>query len=600
MTNEVVSDVALGRKTADLAIVNGKIVNVHTAEIYSCDIAVKNDKIASLTDVRESIGKNTTVLDAAGRYVTPGAIESHIHVAGSHLSMTEFARVVMAHGTTTVATDFYEIGIVGGVKAIKYCLEEFKKTPLKILFVVPMPAYYQNRPFATTGNITPREFKEMLMWRECVGLNEPFTLHALQKDRLTLDLIRLTKGLGKTIVGHASETRGREMNAYLVKTGGLVSDHESKTSEEALEKVRMGSRILLREGSATSDLNEVVRAVTERKIDARYFMYCTDEEDPRRLSSLGHIDYRIRLAVKSGVNPIVAVQMATINAAEYFRIDDKVGSIGPSKMADLLIVDDLAKFKVESVVANGKVVVRNGDFLGKLHIPKYPSWMRNTVRLRKKLTAEDFEVRAPSESPRVAVRVIGVAEDNLITESRSATLKVENRRVLADVKNDVLKIAVVERHKKSGDIGVGFIQGFTLREGAIASTFNPHSENIVIVGTNDSDMAFAANELARVGGGFIAVRRGAVVSLLELPILGLLSDNPLKEVTGDLNNVVDAVRTLGCNFRSPFISLGFVVMAVGIGTLKICQRGLVYVPEPPSAPKLVETIIPEKSCQGAD
>ena len=597
---EELSDVALGRNTADLVIVNGKIVNVHTAEIYACDIAVKKDKIATVTDVRETMGKNTIVLDAKGKYVTPGLIEPHIHVAGSHLSMTEFARVVMAHGTTTLATDFYEIGIVGGVRAIAYCLEEFKKTPLKILFVVPMPAYYQNRPFATTGKITPSEFKQMLKWRECAGLNEPFTLHTLQKDRLTLDLIKLCRKLGKTIVGHASETRGREINAYLTRTGGLVSDHESKTSEEALEKVRMGIRILLREGSATSDLSTVIKAFSERKMDARYFMYCTDEEDPRRLSSLGHIDYKIRLTVKSGVSPVVAVQMATINAAEYFRIDDKLGSIGPGKTADLLIVDDLAKFNVLSVVANGKVVAQKGDFLADLRIPKYPPWMYNTVRLRKKLTTQDFEVKAPSGSPEVTVRVIGVSEDNLITESRSARLGVENGRVLADVENDVLKIAVVERHKKSGEIGVGFIQGFRLREGAVASTFNPHSENIVIVGTNDTDMAFAANELARVGGGFMAVKKGTVLSLLKLPILGLLSDKPLKEVTEQLNNLIDAVHDLGCNFRSPFITLGFVVMAVGIGTLKICERGLVYVPQPPSPPKLIETVIVDEDYQRAD
>ena len=295
LTNEEVSEVALGRGSAELAIVNGKIVNVHTAEVYACDIAVKNDKIALIGDVRETIGRNTIVLDAKGRYVTPGAIEAHIHVAGSHLSMTEFARIVMTHGTTTVATDFYEIGIVGGVRAIRYCLEEFKKTPLKILFVVPLPAYYQNRPFASSERILPAEFKQMLKWRECAGLNEPFTLHTLQRDRLTLDLIKLSRKLGKAIVGHGSETRGREMNAYLVETGGLVSDHESKTPEEALEKVRMGVRILLREGSATSDLNTVIKALSERKMDARYFMFCTDEEDPRRLSSLGHVDYKIRL-----------------------------------------------------------------------------------------------------------------------------------------------------------------------------------------------------------------------------------------------------------------------------------------------------------------
>ena len=297
------------------------------------------------------------------------------------------------------------------------------------------------------------------------------------------------------------------------------------------------------------------------------------------------------------MNPVVAVQMATINAAEYYRIDDKIGSISPGKIADLLIVDELAKFNVLSVVANGKLIVRNGKFQGDLHIPKYPSWMRNTVRLMKKVTAQDFEVKVPSESPDVHVRVIGVTENNLITESRSARVMVKNGVVSADLKNDVLKIAVLERHKKSGEIGVGFIQGFGLKEGAVGSTFNPHSENIVVVGTNDEDMAIAANQLARVGGGFIAVRNGTVLGILELPILGLLSEKPLKEVTKQLDKVIDSVRTLGCRFRSPFITLGFVVMAVGIGTLKICERGLVYVPQPPSSPKLVQTIITDKKGQ---
>lgn len=569
-------DVAMGHVPADLIIRGGKLVNVHTGEIYPADVAVKSDRIAAVGEVSYTAGPETQVVDAAGGYLVPGLIETHQHVAGSHLCMTEFARAVLPHGTTCIATDFYEIAVVGGVPAVRSCLDELARTPLKVFFVIPVPAFYQNSPFGHTGSLSFEDMKSMLDWAECYGLNEAFAPRVLAKDREMLELIRLAREKGKVIVGHASEISGRELQAWAAYVG-LTTDHECVSAEEAVEKARLGVRVLLREGSAASDLLRVARAITEYGVSPRMFAFCTDEEDPLRLARVGHLDHKVRLAISAGINPVTAVQMATLNAAECYGVSHEVGSLAPGKLADVLVVKNLREFSVDLVIANGRVVAQQGSFTADLERPRYSGFMYNTVRLQHPVLPEDLRIRAPAGKREATVRAIVATEGDLITTEKEFTLRPAGGYLEADVEQDVLKIAVLERHRRTGKIGKGFIHGFGLTAGAIASTFNPHNEDLVVVGANDEDMALAANRVADSGGGFVAVRAGQVLAELPLPLFGLLSNEPLEVVIAKLEQLYQVIREMGCPFRGPFTTLGFMCLPVIIGKLKICCDGLVRV-----------------------
>ncbi len=568
-------DVAAGKAPADLVIRGGRLVNVHTGEIYQADVAVKGDRIAAVGEIGRP-GPDTVCLDADGRYLTPGLIETHQHVAGSHLSLTEFARVLLTHGTTAIATDFYEIAVVSGVKGVRWCLDELRSTPLKVFFVIPMPAFYQNEKFGHTGSLNFDDMVQMLHWPECYGLNEAFASRVLAGDPQMLELVRITRQLGKTVVGHASEFSGRRLQAWLAAVGS-TNDHECISAEEALEKARLGIRILMREGSAASDVVRVSRAITELGADPRAFAFCTDEEEPLRLSRVGHLDEKIRLAVGAGVDPVTAVQIATLNGAETYGVSSEMGSVAPGKLADVLLVDDLREFKVSAVVANGRTVVTDGRYSGDHSRPAYPAFARNTVRLKAPARPEDFRVAAPEGASAARVRVIVCVDGDLVTTEKEAVLPCRNGEILPDAAQDIAKIAVIERHHASGKVGVGFIHGFGLKRGALGSTFNPHNEDLVLVGVNDRDLATAANRVAELGGGFLAACDGKTVGELPLPLFGLLSDLPVEEALRKLDQLYASVRELGCGLRGPFTSLGFMCLPTIIGNIKICCEGLVDV-----------------------
>lgn len=577
-------DAAEGRP-ADLVIKGGNLVNVHVGEIHKADIAIKQDRILAAGNVDDLIGPNTKTIDASEKYLTPGLIDCHIHVYGSHLSITEFARTVVPRGTTAVATDFYEFGIVTGLQGVKYSLQEASRTPLKILFVAPVVSYMQNRPFGTNEKMTPADLEEMLNWKETIGINEPPPAPVFQRDPVFVKLIDLTNKADKIVVGHACDLHGIRLNTYLGM--GARSDHECAAPDEALEKARLGMRILVREGSAAKDLEKVVKAITEHRIDPRFFAFCCDEKDPIDLLENGHIDHNIRKAIQQGVNPITAVQMASLNAAEYFRIEDQMGSISPGKTADILIVGDLPSFKVSTVIVSGQVVAENGQLLLPALKTEYPAFLKNTVNVKGPLKPSDFEISAPPGKNRTTVRVIGANDGTLISERTEATLPVKGRVIECDPDNDVLKIVIVERYRASGRIGKAFIKGIGLSRGAVASTFNPVGENLLVVGSSDSDMAVAANSLVDIGGGFLLAENGRTVEKLELPLAGLASDKPAQDVKDGLLRMHRALAERGCKLKAPFLTLGFMAMPYGIPSYKISEYGLVDVDKL----KLVEVVI---------
>ena len=562
-----------GRLKADLVIKGGKLVNVHSSEIYHADVALSGNRIAVVGDeVKEFVSPRTRVVNAKGAFLAPGMIDVHYHVAGTYLTMTNLAMSLLARGTTAIASDFYEYGAVAGPKAIEAGLAEALRTPLKVLFNVPLLAYIQNDPFGNSGKVKAEDLMEMLDWDAAVALGEvqPQT----GSDPQVRALIEKTVRLRKTVVGHFVGFHGTGVASWL--NLGATSDHESVDSEEALQKIRRGVRIVAREGSAAVDLRNVLRAVTEEGLDPRRFVLCTDEIDPLELKALGHMDYKVREAISIGVPPISAIQMATINAAEYYRVDGDIGSITAGKIADIVIVKDLRDFRAQAVIANGKMVAEDGRYLGRLPQPRFPKFMRRTIRLKPSLNAADFAVHTRSaKATQAKVNIIKAYEGSLITGRAVANLDVDGGIVLPDPTRDLLKVSVVDRYG-SNRIGSAFMSGFQLREGAVAESFAPVPEYLVALGCSDDDIAYAVNKVRDMQGGFVVSANRTVIADFRLPILGLISEDPLDRVSASLHRATEAYQSLGCRFKSPFLSLMFMTYPL-IPTLKITQAGLVDV-----------------------
>ena len=574
MNREELVRVAKGESPADLVVTNGKLVNVNSGEIYPADVAIKGGRIAAVGDVAYAVGDRTEVVDAGGRYLCPGLIDGHIHVGGSQFSMTEFARAVIPHGTTVISTDLYEIGVVAGRKAIRFALDELEATPLKVLFNIPPHHYLGHGPLGNTNMIGLDDMLEMLGWPECVGLAE---WNVFLWDLPIEGVRKVTEAawrMGKLIGGHFGQVPAKLASA--TSALGIYTEHEAVSASEAMERIRAGVHIQAREGSAGRDLKQVVKAITELRADPRHFAFSTDEQEADSIALDGHVDHKVRSAIRCGVSPLVAVQMATLNAAEYFRVSDDMGSIAPGKIADIVLVDDLADFRVTAVVADGKLVARDGAYLGELRAPEYPDYFFNTIRLQRMTVPGDFAVPAPAGSgAQVGVRVIGVNQGSLVTEDRCLELPVSDGLVLADPDDDVLKIAVLDRYEASGRVGKAFVQGFRIQAGAIGSSFNPGQMNLMVAGTNDGDMSLVANRIFEMGGGYVVARDGRVLGELPLPLLGLFADEPAETVVERLGGINRAIRNeLGTDFPGLHTAVAFVCLAVSIPTLKVCDRGL--------------------------
>jgi len=571
-------DVAMGNENADVVIKGGKVVSVHTSEILETDIAVSDKLIATIGDVEHTVGPHTEIIDASGCYLTPGLIEAHQHVGGTHLSMTEFAKVVIPHGTVAIVTDFYEMGSVAGKEGIRFCLEELTATGLEVIFGIPVVSHLQNDPFSNVKTVSLDDLKEMLTWPDCYGYNELVISALAQGDSTTIELTRLTREMGKIRVGHAAETPIKEIQAGLIAVGH-TSEHEAISAQEAADKARLGMHILIREGAAATDLIRVVKAITEMGLDSRMFAFSTDEDSAHRMMQLGHLDRKIRMAVQEGVEPIRAVQMASLNAAEASGVADILGSLVPGKLASILFVDSLESFAVREVMLKGKIVARSGQMLDPLESPEYPAHLMNTVRVGVPITPESFHVLPSGDRTKATIRIIGVQAGALASKELFETLPVTDGQVPPQQARDILKIAVIDRHLGTGKIGVAFISGFGLKAGAIGSVFNPCVEDMVILGTNESDMAVVANKLIEIEGGFVVVKDGKVEAIMETPLFGILSVEPLEVMIEKSKRVDDAIQALGCPLQAPFHVLAFMAFPSHFGVLKMSNQGLANVNE---------------------
>ena len=402
--------VALGEESADTVLLGGVVVNVHTLETYPADIAIKNGRIVFVGDVSHTIGPNTAKVSLEGKYLVPGFIETHMHVGGSQLNMTEFGKLALAHGTTSIATDMYEIGIINGVPGIRYFLEELRATGIKPLFLVPMPAYHQDESFGNIGTFTEKEAMEVLLWEDCHGLNEVNLAKIADKDPGVERLVEQTQRLGKILVGHAAATNGKRLQAAL-SFMELTGDHECVTWGDANEKARLGMCIQLRDGSVGSDIHRIISERPSELNTIGDFAYSSDEIAPDRMDILGHLDAKIRMSIEAGAPPLLAIRGATLNAARMFRLDNEIGSLTPGKWADIVVIDDLRSLKVRTVMVNGEFLVLDGSYKRDLSPRQYPEYLVNTVRL-KKLSPDCLQIKAP-RSGSVRVRLIKARDGSL-------------------------------------------------------------------------------------------------------------------------------------------------------------------------------------------
>ncbi len=574
MNNHVI-DVALGNSAADMVIKNGKLLNVHTGEIYETEIAIADKVIAAVGHLGENtIGENTKVIDAQGKIMVPGFIDAHIHFESSMLTYTEFSRMLVKHGTTAVATDLMEIAIVAGEEGINNVLKESEGLPVKLL--QPIPAFMSEEGELQTigAALYPEMIEKLIKGPHAVGLAEVLYPPILNKSPLSAWMLELAEKYGKTAEGHAPELYGAQLNAYA--SAGIRSDHESTNKEEALGKLRAGLRVLIREGSAAQDLDAVVKMITENNVDTRHCALVSDDIDMLHIYEKGHLDYKVRRAIKAGVDPVKAIQMVTLNPAESLKVDNKYGSIAPGKCADIVFLSDLENCTVDSVISNGEYVVENGETIYEYKKPEYSSVMLNTVKLSKEITGDDLVIKTDANAKKAKVRVIGAKPTSLLTDALEAELDVVDGVIMPNAAEDVLRIACVERYGKGGSIGKSFIKGFGISKGAIATSVGHDHHNITVVGSDAEDMAAAVNRIKELNGGLVIAEDGKVKYELPLPICGLLTDLSGEESALILKKMQEDLQAKGCEMGSPYMTLAFITL-IFIPFYGITDKGLVDV-----------------------
>ncbi len=571
-------DVAMGRKPADMVIRNGRWVNVQSGEILpNTDIAISNERIAFVgVDASHTIGENTRVIDAGDRYLVPGLLDGHMHIESGMLTVTEFVRAVIPHGTTGMFVDPHEIANVFGLKGVKLMVEEAAQQPIHVW--VQMPSCVPSAPGLETpgASIGPEEVALAMDWDGIIGLGEMMNFPGVfnSDEKMHAEMAH-TLEAGKVIGGHyASPDLGLPFHGYVA--GGPEDDHEGTRKVDAVERVRQGMKAMLRYGSAWHDVEEGVKAITEDGLDPRNFILCTDDSHSETLVNDGHVNRAILQAIKHGVPPMTAIQMATINTAQHFGVQRDVGMIAPGRFADVLLVTDLEQLATDMVIAKGMVLVEDGKPIFDLPAYEYPEWATQSVHLGHVLHAADFRLPAPDQLS-VQANVIGVVENQAPTRHLKIEIPVQKGELKTDIAADINKIALVERHKGSGGVTVGLVSGFGFNlPCAVGSTVAHDSHHMIVVGTDEKDMAIAANELARVGGGQVVVRDGEIIGQVELPIAGLMSNERAEVVAGKAGTVLEGFRSCGCTMNNPNMQLSLLALVV-IPELRISDLGLVDV-----------------------
>jgi len=563
------------RVKADL-LLHGSLVNVYSGNISESYIGVKDGRIIYVGGKPIRATKN---LDVGSKFILPAYIDGHVHIESSLVTPSQFALAAIPRGTCCVVADPHEIANVCGVEGIKYMIEDSARTPLKIYFMIPSCVPATN--LETSGaKIGLKEIEELKGLKQILGLGEVMNFPGVIKgEEEVMAKIRACEGM--VIDGHAPGLRGEELCAYIA--AGVMSDHESVTAEEAMEKISLGMWVMIREGSTAKNLSELA-AIVSKGCPERV-MLVTDDQHADDLLAEGHLDHVLRRAVEEGIDPVDAVRMVTVKPAEYFGLR-RLGGVSPGKCADMVIVDDLKEFKAEMVFIDGRIVAKEGKYLGSVGRSIVKKEVEKTVHIGELLPA-DLKVIHRGPEGKVETRVIEVVPDQIITNEMLCELPVENGEVLPDLEKDVVKICVVERHRETGRIGKGFVKGFGLKEGALASTVAHDSHNIIAMGVSDDEICRAVNRLREINGGLVAVNGNEVKSELPLPIAGLMSDRGVEFVAERMDELNKSASDLGCHLRSPFMALSFLALPV-IPKLKITDLGLVDVEQM----KVVDLLVP--------
>ena len=569
--------VAAGRQPADLVIRGGVLVNVQSREVLAgWQVAIAAGRFAYVgPDASHCIGPQTEVVEAAGRFLIPGLCDGHMHIESGMLTPAEFAAAVIPHGTTTMFTDPHEIANVMGLAGVRMMHDEALLQPVNIF--TQMPSCAPSAPgLETTGfEIGPDDVAQAMSWPGIIGLGEMMNYPGVVNgDPQMLAEMAATMRAGKTVGGHfASPDRGIAFHAYAA--GGPADDHEGTSEADAVARARQGMRSMLRLGSAWYDVESQITAITQRGLDPRNFILCTDDCHSGTLVNEGHMNRVLRHAIACGCDPLVALQMATINTASHFGLERELGSIAPGRRADLILTPDLTTLPIDVVFARGVRVAEAGRLLVDCPHYDWPDAARQTVHLGKTLTPADFAVTAPAGANAVRARVIGVVENQAPTKALWAELPVIDGLVKAD--GATCQIALVERHRATGGVVNAFVSGFNYQgRMALASTVAHDSHHIIVVGTDRAMMAAAANRLGEVGGGISLWREGQEIALVELPIAGLMSDRPAAEVAGKADAMVAAMIACGCSLNNAYMQHSLLALVV-IPELRISDKGLVDV-----------------------
>lgn len=539
---------------AETVILHGNLVNVMTAEVYPADVAMYQDMIVAVGDVSAYIGPDTAVIEADGAYLVPGLIDGHIHSECSKLSITSFAKGIVPSGTTSMISGLDEYISVAGLEGLKEVFAEIGRSPLKVFWGAPYKTPYTFPTSTIACNFNQEIHEQVQKWPQCFGVWETVREAIQELDEDTLGAISLAYKNRLPIFGCAPMARGNDLNGYLC--AGVRLDHESYDHEEVVEKLRKGMHMVIRESSVTHFLAENIKAVTKvNPALARRVSFCTDDVTAKDLVEKGHVDHLVRLAIEAGVDPMTAIQMGTINSAEAYRIDHLVGSISPGRIADILVVDDPKSFKVEKVIANGKLVAEKGRLTYDLQAPKRSSVLTSPLKC-KKTTAKDFEYRVDIVNGSATVLSMDL-KGAFVRKRKDAVLEVKDHVVQPDTQQDVLMVSVLERFGINGNKSLAFCTGWNLKAGAMASSAAPDDNNLIVMGANASDMSVAVNYLIDKGGGQVVVKDGKILDFLPLPVGGIVCDLEPEEVAKREDRINAAAKQLGCTIPDPLMYMFF-------------------------------------------
>lgn len=550
---------AKGEVAVELLLKNGKLINVFSGEIRKESVAIHKGFIVGFGNYK---AKKT--LNLSGKYIAPGFIDGHVHIESSMVSVSEFARAVVPKGVTSVITDAHEIANVLGIDGIKYMLESSKNQPLNVFFMLPscVPATQMETAGA---HLSGFDLYPFLREKWVVGLGEVMNFPGvISSDDDLINKMKIASG--KRVDGHSPGLTGKALSSYI--TSGVASDHESTTMIEAKEKLEKGMYVMVREGTSEKNLKDIIPLVNEKNYSRLFFV--TDDRHPQDLVKEGSVDFIVRYAISLGLDAVTAIKMATINTAEYFRLP-RIGAVAPGYQADIVVLNNLKDIRPVMVFRRGELVSVGGKFVAKK--VKLAGMLRGSINVRW-LRDNDFKIPAAPRSKKILV--IEVVPHQIITKKKIYSAKIKNKLAVSDIKNDILKIVVVERHLASGNIGKGFAKGFGLKKGAIASSVAHDSHNIICVGCDDKSIFTACVEIVKMGGGLCVADGEKILGHLPLPIAGLMTDKPLEKVVTELEKLVEISHKLGCVLDDPFMTLSFLALPV-IPELKLTDKGLVDV-----------------------